>query len=171
MPPPRPSKKSSSVNVKSRFFEGSSSKTPFSHRPETSSSGNTSNGISGSSFRNRGYSNSHSHAGNRNNLSSNSRNRGYSTPHTSNSSNLSSNSEARKPRRKRRPKKKKEQVHIFLVFHRYIFFLVFYESCSSLSRDEVWYLFFFMEKFVEDRIFQNIVMLHRFYFFFLFLFL
>lgn len=108
MPPPRPSKKSSSVNVKSRFSEGSSSKKSFLHRPEMSMPGNTSNSMSGSSFRNRGYSNSHS--GNKNNLSSNSRNRGYSNSHTSNSSNLSSNTEARKPRRKRRAKKKKEQV-------------------------------------------------------------
>lgn len=107
MPPPRPSKKSNSVNVKSRFSEGSSSKKSL-HRPEMSIPGNMPNSMTGSFFRNRGYSNSHS--GNKNNLSSNSRNRGYSNSHTSNSSNLSSNTEVRKPRRKRRPKKKKEQA-------------------------------------------------------------
>ncbi|KAL1803995.1 rRNA-processing protein EFG1 [Daucus carota subsp. sativus] len=122
MPPPGPSKRLSSVNVKPRF-EGSSSKKPFTRRPEDFA---LSNSMSGSSFRNDGYSNLH--AGNRSNPSLNFRNRAISNPRTdnnfsgnsgvrrntisltSNSSNLSSNSDARKPRRKRRPKKKKEQA-------------------------------------------------------------
>lgn len=131
MPPPGPSKRLNTVNVKPRF-EGSSSKKPFIRRPEDVA---MSNSMSGSSFKNSGYSNLH--AGNRSNPSSNFRNRAIANPRsdssnnfnnssgihsqatqfrrntnslTSNSSNLSSNSDARKPRRKRRPKKKKDQA-------------------------------------------------------------
>lgn len=131
MPPPGPSKRLNSVDVKPRF-EGSSSKKPFTRRPEDFV---MSNSMSGPSFKNSGYSNLH--AGNRSNPSSNFKNRTISNPRTgsinnfnansglhlqatqfrrntnsltSNSSNLSSNSDARKPRRKRRPKKKKDQV-------------------------------------------------------------
>uniref|UniRef100_A0A5B6Z8A3 rRNA-processing protein EFG1 n=1 Tax=Davidia involucrata TaxID=16924 RepID=A0A5B6Z8A3_DAVIN len=88
MPPPRPSTNSftSSVNAKSRFG-GSSSKKSSLQRVEMSTSSNTSNSISGSSFKNRASSDSRM---------------GHS--------NLSSNSDAHKPRRKRRPKKKKQQA-------------------------------------------------------------
>ncbi|KAK1362482.1 rRNA-processing protein EFG1 [Heracleum sosnowskyi] len=131
MPPPGPSKRLNSVNVKPTY-EGSSSKKPFTRRPEDFA---LSNSTRGPSFKNSGYSNLH--AGNRSNPSSNFRNRAISNPRTdnsnnfntnsgmhlqatqyrrntnivtSNSSNLSSNSDARKPRRKRRPKKKKDQA-------------------------------------------------------------
>lgn len=89
MPPPRPSTKSfsNSDRGKSRFG-GSSSKKQPSWRAEMSTSGNTSNSTSESSFRNRGSSDSR----------------------TGHSSNLSSNSDAHKPRRKRRPKKKRQQA-------------------------------------------------------------
>ncbi|KAF7151187.1 hypothetical protein RHSIM_Rhsim02G0032600 [Rhododendron simsii] len=88
MPPPRPSSKSFSnpVRGKSRFG-GSSSKKQPSRMAEMSASGNTSNSTSESSFRNRGFSDSRT-----------------------GQSNLSSNSDAHKPRRKRRPKKKRQQV-------------------------------------------------------------
>ncbi|KAG5560253.1 hypothetical protein RHGRI_003519 [Rhododendron griersonianum] len=88
MPPPRPSSKSFSnpVRGKSRFG-GSSSKKQPSRMAEMSTSGNTSNSTSESSFRNRGFSDSRT-----------------------GQSNLSSNSDAHKPRRKRRPKKKRQQV-------------------------------------------------------------
>ncbi|XP_015871575.2 rRNA-processing protein EFG1 isoform X2 [Ziziphus jujuba] len=89
MPPPRPSAKSlsSSIRAKSKFGP-SSSKNSSKLRAEISTSSHTSNSMSGSSFKARG--------------SSNSRN--------AHSSNLSSNSDAHKPRRKRRPKKKKTQA-------------------------------------------------------------
>ncbi|KAL0392839.1 UNVERIFIED_CONTAM: hypothetical protein Sradi_2506700 [Sesamum radiatum] len=84
---PGPSGKpfSSSAKNKSRFA-GSSSKKPY-NRAEISTSSNTSSSIGRSSFRKRGPMDST----------------------TGNSGNLSSNSDARKPRRKRRPKKKKQQ--------------------------------------------------------------
>ncbi|KAL5782749.1 hypothetical protein ACOSP7_007778 [Xanthoceras sorbifolium] len=89
MPPPRPSTKkfSSSRHAQSRFGS-SSSKNSSIQRSEMSTSSNTSNSRSGPSFR----------AGS------------SSNPKTGNSSNLSSNSDAHKPRRKRRPKKKKQQA-------------------------------------------------------------
>ncbi|XP_027165235.1 rRNA-processing protein EFG1 [Coffea eugenioides] len=87
MPPPRPSKKSFSGSSNDRRFGGSSSRKskPTLRKPEMSTSSNTSNSI--------GY-----------------RKRGLSDPQTGNSDNISCNSDARKPRRKRRPKKKKQQV-------------------------------------------------------------
>lgn len=86
MPPPRPSNKSlsNSVHGKSRF-DPSTSRNQVDMSTSTS---NTSNSRS-SSFNAR--------------ESSNSRTGGHG-------SNLSSNSDAHKPRRKRRPKKKKQQV-------------------------------------------------------------
>ncbi|GMP56216.1 hypothetical protein CsSME_00020785 [Camellia sinensis var. sinensis] len=89
MPPPRSSTNSfsNSVHVKSRFGGSSSKKQPL-QRAEMSTSSNTSNSMSESSYRNRGSSDSR----------------------TGQSSNLSSNSDAHKPRRKRRPKKKKQQA-------------------------------------------------------------
>ncbi|XP_039015394.1 rRNA-processing protein EFG1-like [Hibiscus syriacus] len=86
MPPPRPNSFSNSVRAKSRFGS-SSSRNSSMQRAEMSTSSNTSNSRSGSSFKAGGFSNSK----------------------TGNSSNLSSNSDARKPRRKRRPKKRKQQ--------------------------------------------------------------
>lgn len=89
MPPPRPSTNTfpSSVQSQSRF--GSSSRKNSSiQRAEMSTSSNTSNSRSESSFRARGSSNTI----------------------TGHSSNLSSNSDAHKPRRKRRPKKKKQKA-------------------------------------------------------------
>ncbi|XP_047318504.1 rRNA-processing protein EFG1-like [Impatiens glandulifera] len=84
MPPPRPS--SNSVNGKSNCG-GSSSKKPVMHRAELSTSSNTSDSSrSGPS----------------------SRNRVSSDVQTGLSSNVSSNSDAKKPRRKRRVKKKKQ---------------------------------------------------------------
>ncbi|KAG4179578.1 hypothetical protein ERO13_A10G114500v2 [Gossypium hirsutum] len=90
MPPPRPSSNSfsNSVHAKSRFGS-SSSRNSSMRRAEMSASSNASNSRSGSSFKAGGSSNSK----------------------TGNSSNLSSNSDARKPRRKRRPKKRKQQVY------------------------------------------------------------
>ncbi|CAL5395368.1 unnamed protein product [Camellia sinensis] len=89
MPPPRSSTNSfsNSVHVKSRFGGSSSKKQPL-RRAEMSTSSNTSNSMSESSYRNRGSSDSR----------------------TGQNSNLSSNSDAHKPRRKRRPKKKKQQA-------------------------------------------------------------
>ncbi|XP_050219913.1 rRNA-processing protein EFG1 isoform X2 [Mercurialis annua] len=89
MPPPRPSNKSqsNSVHAHSRFGP-SSSKKPWTQRPENSTSSNTSSSRSGPSFKAAGSSNSR----------------------TGHSSNLSSNSDAHKPRRKRRPKKKRQQA-------------------------------------------------------------
>ncbi|XP_021897175.1 rRNA-processing protein EFG1 isoform X4 [Carica papaya] len=88
MPPPRPSTNSlCSSNPQSRFGP-SSSKNVSKRRAEISTSTNTSNSRSASSYKSRGTSNSR----------------------TGQSSNLSSTSDARKPRRKRRPKKKKQQV-------------------------------------------------------------
>ncbi|TYG98675.1 hypothetical protein ES288_A10G136200v1 [Gossypium darwinii] len=89
MPPPRPSSNSfsNSVHAKSRFGS-SSSRNSSMRRAEMSASSNASNSRSGSSFKAGGSSNSK----------------------TGNSSNLSSNSDARKPRRKRRPKKRKQQA-------------------------------------------------------------
>ncbi|XP_034686297.1 rRNA-processing protein EFG1 isoform X1 [Vitis riparia] len=89
MPPPRPSANSfsSSARTKSRFG-ASSSKNSSIRRAEMSTSRNTSNSRSGYSFKNRESSSSR----------------------TGHSSNLSSNSDAHKPRRKRRPKKKKQQA-------------------------------------------------------------
>lgn len=108
MPPPRPSAKplSSSVRAKSKFGP-SSSKNSSKQRAKISTSSNTSNSMSGSSFKARG--------------SSNSRN--------AHSSNLSSNSDAHKPRRKRRPKKKKTQVHVTNDYKMYISFWKEYPSC------------------------------------------
>ncbi|KAK2647150.1 hypothetical protein Ddye_022345 [Dipteronia dyeriana] len=96
MPPPRPSTKmfSSSRHAQSKL--GSSSSKNLSIRnAEMSTSSNTSNSRSWPSFR----------AG----TPSNPRTGSSSNPRTGNSSNLSSNSDAHKPRRKRRPKKKKQQ--------------------------------------------------------------
>ncbi|XP_038877105.1 rRNA-processing protein efg1-like isoform X2 [Benincasa hispida] len=88
MPPPRPTKSFSS-SAQARSKAGSSlRKSSTNHRAEFSTSSNTSGSRSGSSFKVRGSSNSH----------------------TGQSSNISSNSDAHKPRRKRRPKKKKQQV-------------------------------------------------------------
>ncbi|PON40160.1 rRNA-processing protein EFG [Parasponia andersonii] len=89
MPPPRPSTKSlpSSLRAKSKFAP-SSSKNFSKQRGDVSTSSATSNSMSGSSFKSRGSSNSG----------------------TAQGSNLSSNSDAHKPRRKRRPKKKKQQA-------------------------------------------------------------
>ncbi|KAF8392290.1 hypothetical protein HHK36_022632 [Tetracentron sinense] len=90
MPPPRPSTNSfkSSTRAQTRFG-ASSSKKPSGHMVELSTSTNTSHSRSGSSSRNWGSSNAR----------------------TGHSSNLSSNSDAHKPRRKRRPKKKKQQAN------------------------------------------------------------
>ncbi|KAF4352755.1 hypothetical protein F8388_003408 [Cannabis sativa] len=88
MPPPRPSTKSFSNEVRGKSkFAPSSSRNFSTHRGEVSTSTATSNSLSGSSFKSRGSSNSG----------------------TTQGSNLSSNSDAYKPRRKRRPKKKKQQ--------------------------------------------------------------
>ncbi|KAM1171995.1 hypothetical protein ACFX2I_022150 [Malus domestica] len=104
MPPPRPSSNShpSSVRAQSRFGPSSSknsskSITEMATSSDTSNSRsgtsiNTSSGRSGTSFKARGSSNSTA----------------------GQSSNLSSNSDAHKPRRKRRPKKKKQQLQISL---------------------------------------------------------
>ncbi|KAL7081175.1 hypothetical protein ACP275_14G022800 [Erythranthe tilingii] len=92
MPPPGPSGKpiSNSLknNSKSRFAASSSGKKKTFNRGEISTSSNTSSSIGRSSFRNRG---------------------GNVDSTTGNSGNMSSNSDARKPRRKRRPKKKRLQ--------------------------------------------------------------
>ncbi|XP_040999714.1 rRNA-processing protein EFG1 isoform X2 [Juglans microcarpa x Juglans regia] len=89
MPPPRPAITTapSSGHSQSRFGP-SSSKNKSIQRTEMSTSSNTSTSRSGSDFKLRGSSNSR----------------------TGHSSNLSSNSDAHKPRRKRRPKKKKQQA-------------------------------------------------------------
>ncbi|CAN6551736.1 unnamed protein product [Malus baccata var. baccata] len=104
MPPPRPSSNShsSSVCAQSRF--GPSSSKNSSKRPaEMTTSSNTSNSRSGTSF----------NTSNSNTSSSRSetsfKDRGSSNSTAGQSSNLSSNSDAHKPRRKRRPKKKKQQ--------------------------------------------------------------
>ncbi|KAF9605871.1 hypothetical protein IFM89_019843 [Coptis chinensis] len=89
MPPPRPPKKS--VRGPYRNQTGNeclSSKKPAIERVPLSTFKNKPHGVGGSSFQNQGPSNST----------------------TGHSSNLSSNSDAHKPRRKRRPKKKKQQV-------------------------------------------------------------
>ncbi|PRQ32220.1 putative rRNA-processing protein Efg1 [Rosa chinensis] len=88
MPPPRPSSnsRSSSVRAQSRF--GPSSSKSSSKRAEMSTSSNTSSSRSGTYFKPRGSSSSGA----------------------TQISNLSSNSDAHKPRRKRRPKKKKQQA-------------------------------------------------------------
>lgn len=89
MPPPRPSANSVSTSGCSQSrFGPSSSKNKSIQRAEMSTSSNTSNSRSGSSYKSRSFSNSK----------------------TGHSSNLSSNSDAHKPRRKRRPKKKKQQA-------------------------------------------------------------
>nr|POF22595.1 rrna-processing protein efg1 [Quercus suber] len=89
MPPPRPSANSVSTSGRSQSrFGPSSSKNKLIQRAEMSTSSNTSNSRSGSSYKSRSFSNSK----------------------TGHSSNLSSNSDAHKPRRKRRPKKKKQQA-------------------------------------------------------------
>ncbi|XP_022147511.1 rRNA-processing protein EFG1 isoform X2 [Momordica charantia] len=89
MPPPRPTKSFPS-SAQARLKTGSSlRKFSTDQRAEVSTSSNTSSGRSGSSFKPRGSSNS---------------------SHTGQSSNISSNSDAHKPRRKRRPKKKKHQA-------------------------------------------------------------
>ncbi|CAI9118317.1 OLC1v1019874C1 [Oldenlandia corymbosa var. corymbosa] len=85
MPPPRPSKKSFHGSSNDKRVGKSWSKKPAFHKPEMSTSSNTSNSI--------GF-----------------RNRRSSDPVTGNSDNVSSNSDARKPRRKRRPKKKNKQA-------------------------------------------------------------
>lgn len=164
MPPPGPSKRLNTVDVKPRF-EGSSSKKPFTRRPEDFAMPNS---TSGSSFRNSGYSNLHT--GNRSNPSSNFRNRAVANPRsdnsnnfntssgihsnsgihsqatqfrrntnslTSNSSNLSSNSDARKPRRKRRPKKKKDQV-VYMWAVVFIFWQI-YGSLASAIQIVIWH--------------------------------
>ncbi|XP_023540715.1 vitellogenin-2-like isoform X4 [Cucurbita pepo subsp. pepo] len=88
MPPPRPTKSFPS-SAQARSKPGSSlRKFSTNRRAEVSSSSNTSSSRSGSSFKARVSSNSH----------------------TGHSSNISSNSDAHKPRRKRRPKKKKQQA-------------------------------------------------------------
>ncbi|ONI26471.1 hypothetical protein PRUPE_1G027200 [Prunus persica] len=99
MPPPRPSSNSrtSSVRAQSRFGP-SSSKNSSKKIAEMSTSSNTSNSRSGTSF-----STSTSRSG------TSFKARGSSNSTAAQSSNLSSNSDARKPRRKRRPKKKKQQ--------------------------------------------------------------
>ncbi|KAJ7979951.1 rRNA-processing protein EFG1 [Quillaja saponaria] len=95
MPPPRLSNNLSSVGTHTRFGS-SSSQNPSIHRSEMSTSSNTSNSGSGPSFKARGSSHSR----------------------TGQSSNLSSNSDAHKPRRKRRPKKKRKQIALISnVFH------------------------------------------------------
>ncbi|KAF3964591.1 hypothetical protein CMV_011134 [Castanea mollissima] len=89
MPPPRPATNSVSTSGRSQSrFGPSSSKNKSIQRAEMSTSSNTSNSRSGSSYKSRSFSNSK----------------------TGHSSNLSSNSDAHKPRRKRRPKKKKQQA-------------------------------------------------------------
>ncbi|KAL8490941.1 hypothetical protein ACS0TY_022813 [Phlomoides rotata] len=133
MPPPGPSGKpfTTSTNNKSRF-SGSSSKKSY-KRTEISTPNNTSSSVGGSSFQSRGPVNSatgnsgslssnsdsfqrigpvNSATGNSGSLSSNSdsfQRRGPLNSATGNNGSLSSNSDARKPRRKRRPKKKKQQ--------------------------------------------------------------
>ncbi|XP_043811074.1 rRNA-processing protein EFG1 isoform X2 [Manihot esculenta] len=89
MPPPRPPNNSvsNSVHAQSRFG-ASSSKNSCMQRSEISASSNASGSISRSS----------------------SKLGGSSDRRTGHSSNLSSNSDAHKPRRKRRPKKKKQQA-------------------------------------------------------------
>ncbi|KAH0993943.1 hypothetical protein GBA52_005426 [Prunus armeniaca] len=102
MPPPRPSSNSrtSSVRAQSRFGP-SSSKNSSKKIAEMSTSSNTSNSRSGTSF-----STSTSRSG------TSFKARGSSNSTAAQSSNLSSNSDAHKPRRKRRPKKKKQQVGV-----------------------------------------------------------
>ncbi|XP_060178510.1 rRNA-processing protein EFG1-like [Lycium barbarum] len=87
MPPPRPSSKSfsHSANKKSRFGGCTSKKSSF---RDVSTSSNTSDSINRSTFRKGRPADSL----------------------TGNSGNISSNSDARKPKRKRRPKKKKQQA-------------------------------------------------------------
>lgn len=86
MPPPRPSNKSFSGSFKDKRFGGSTSKKSASWKSDFSTSSNTSNSTG---FRRRGEA---------------------LDPQTGNSDNVSSYSDARKPRRKRRPKKKKQQA-------------------------------------------------------------
>ncbi|KAF5452743.1 hypothetical protein F2P56_027710 [Juglans regia] len=89
MPPPRPAITTAPSSGRSQSrFGPSSSKNKSIQRTEMSTSSNTSTSRSGSDFKLRGSSNSR----------------------TGHSSNLSSNSDAHKPRRKRRPKKKKQQA-------------------------------------------------------------
>lgn len=94
MPPPRPSTKSPRLSTKSLSsraeskFAPSSSKSFSKHRADVSTSSATSNSNTSLSFKSRGSLNSG----------------------TAQGSNLSSNSDAHKPRRKRRPKKKKQQA-------------------------------------------------------------
>ncbi|GAU25852.1 hypothetical protein TSUD_31170, partial [Trifolium subterraneum] len=107
MPPPRPSNKLSR-------FGSSSGQNSFKQRSQISTSRNISNSKSSSDFRLREPSRSdfrvrepsRSGTGNGSSLSSNSDSH---KPQTGHGSSLSSNSDAHKPRRKRRPKKKKQQ--------------------------------------------------------------
>ncbi|XP_076895246.1 uncharacterized protein LOC143547801 [Bidens hawaiensis] len=99
MPPPRASNGSTATNAKPRYGN-SFHKKPVSNRSYMSSSSNTSTSVDKPSYRNR-----RPEVNNGNNVNSNRR------PFEGNSgSNLSSNSDARKPKRKRRPKKKKQQA-------------------------------------------------------------
>ncbi|KAL2463694.1 hypothetical protein Fot_53350 [Forsythia ovata] len=88
MPPPGSSGKPSSGSLKNKSRFGGSSFKNSHNRAEISTSSNTSDNLGRSSFRKRGPVDSN----------------------MGNSDNLSSNSDARKPRRKRRPKKKKQQA-------------------------------------------------------------
>ncbi|XP_045789726.1 rRNA-processing protein EFG1-like isoform X2 [Trifolium pratense] len=98
MPPPRPSNKLSR-------FGSSSGQNSSKQRSQFSTSRNISNSKSSSDFRVREP--SRSGTGNGSSLSSNSDSH---KPQTGHGSSLSSNSDAHKPRRKRRPKKKKQQA-------------------------------------------------------------
>nr|XP_043637985.1 rRNA-processing protein EFG1 [Erigeron canadensis] len=105
MPPPRASKGPNATHVKPR--SNSFQKNSYSRRADMSSSSNTSTSVERPSYKNRRPLESYTHTGNSS---------AYRRPlepgtHTGNSgSNLSSNSDARKPKRKRRPKKKKQQA-------------------------------------------------------------
>ncbi|RWR88861.1 rRNA-processing protein EFG1 [Cinnamomum micranthum f. kanehirae] len=106
MPPPRPSKNSykSAGHAQSRFAS-SSSQAPYVERVEVSSSSNTTSTKS-SGLSSRGWGSNNARTGHSSNLSSNSW--GSNNARTGHSSNLSSNSDGHKPRRKRRPKRKKQ---------------------------------------------------------------
>ncbi|PNX73799.1 hypothetical protein L195_g029705 [Trifolium pratense] len=101
MPPPRPSNKLSR-------FGSSSGQNSSKQRSQFSTSRNISNSKSSSDFRVREP--SRSGTGNGSSLSSNSDSH---KPQTGHGSSLSSNSDAHKPRRKRRPKKKKQQLRLW----------------------------------------------------------
>ncbi|PWA57742.1 hypothetical protein CTI12_AA404220 [Artemisia annua] len=109
MPPPRASNVSSEVHAKPRYTN-SYHKNSSSSRAYLSSSSNTSTSYERPSYKNRKPLDTRTHTGNSSTHAGNSSTHaGNSSSHMGNSSsNLSSNSDARKPKRKRRPKKKKQ---------------------------------------------------------------